>query len=123
MQFPRLALLAVFGVLACATPAPGFGAELNERVTLQKDEESKFPAFQVSYLGEKRVMHNKIHGTSQYHAFLVKAGDEEQVVTWNPKTQENTPAHFTFGGKKYLLKVESYSAETGRVDFIIRRGE
>src|SRR5258708_456840 len=90
------ALLAAFAVCA---------ADLGARVAYKKDAPIQFPAFTLTYIGDRRVVPEKFPHGFLYYDFRVTSAHGTQTVSWTSGTGDIGPVLFRVDGEEFALEL------------------
>lgn len=116
--------LTVLGVLVikaggASTSVHGYGI----KIQFTKGEVVKFPDFDLTYLGERRVSSPVFKPGFIYHDFFITRDEESEAMSWSSGTGDILPQSFEVAGQWYQLELR-YAESMGWLkddELVIRR--
>lgn len=123
----RLLLLlsvTVLGVLVikaggASTSVHAYGS----KTPFTKGDVVKFPDFDLTYLGERKISSPVFKAGFIYHDFFIAKGEESEAMSWSSGTGEIAPQSFEVAGQWYQLELR-YAEGVGWLkddELVIRR--
>ena len=81
-------------------------ADLGTKVAYKKDTPIQFPAFTLTFVGDRRVVPEKFPRGFLYYDFRVTSAQGTQTVSWSSGTGDIGPVSFRVGGEGYALELQ-----------------
>ncbi len=103
------AFAAAVAVAACLM-AGKREAAYAARVSYRKNATIRFPDFELTYLGERRVASARYPRGFLYYDFRAASPTESRTVSWTAGTGLIGPVAFAIAGKSFLLELKHSDA-------------
>lgn len=81
-------------------------ADLGAKVAYKKDTPIQFPAFTLTYVGDRRVAPEKLPRGFLYYDFRVTSARGTQTVSWTSGTGDIGPVLFRVGNEGFTLELQ-----------------
>ena len=75
------------------------------RVKFEQDQTLRFPDFELTYAGGRRVTPPQFPRGWWAYDFRVRAGDGEQTVSWSAGTGDIGPVRFSVGSSAFQIEL------------------
>lgn len=103
VALPALTLLALFTSPAGAGP-PELGA-YNTKITFAKDRVLRFPDFEVTYVGKRRITPPQYPRGWWAYDFTVRSRSGEQTISWSAGTGDIAPTRFKIERVEFQIEL------------------